>query len=477
MKSVFRTSVASTAACLALSAGMIVPPQTAHAGNDFVKGAIVGGIGAILLNESRKNSGKSTSRKTTSKPKAKAPSGPRVTIATFPTTRDQVRDFQTRLNTLGFDAGVPDGLYGRNTRTAVSNFQASIGAAPTGKLNESDAAQLVQRTNQPLVGTAGAYALAPSAPNPFPTAPGAQTTGVTPSPAFPALGGAPQQAGTAAAPAFPTFGGTPQQPSAPATTFPQLGTQTAGQGGAAPSPAPTFPAITATAGTTGAPQSAFPAVPAAPGVAAAAGATALTVAAIAPPVSAAEAAAPAVSRFSILDVSTGMDLNAAKQQLAFEGLGACEETETISHCSSDSAAVKDLVALNTVTLTDGSTQIGALSRHLTFANPMPQAQLQQLMADKYSELLSAPSHMIGSADCMGVADLTTAGRAELTTRTMSGDTASLAALANTCEYFARIVFGPDANAPMVNELSIFIFDGSVFAQSAAAAAQPAKIKF
>jgi hypothetical protein len=172
-----------------------------------------------------------------------------------------------------------------------------------------------------------------------------------------------------------------------------------------------------------------------------------------------------------------MDLNAAKQQLAFEGLGACEETETISHCSSNSAAVKDLVALNAVTLTDGATQIGALSRHLTFAEPMPQAQLQQLMADKYSELLAAPNHMIGTADCMGLADLTMAGRAELTTRTMSGDNASLVTLASTCNYFARIVFGQDPNGPMVNELSIFIFDGSVFANSTAAAAQPAKIKF
>jgi peptidoglycan hydrolase-like protein with peptidoglycan-binding domain len=48
--------------------------------------------------------------------------------------RQQVRETQTALNYFGFPAGTPDGVRGRNTRNAVSQFQGHMGYPVTGYL-------------------------------------------------------------------------------------------------------------------------------------------------------------------------------------------------------------------------------------------------------------------------------------------------------------------------------------------------------
>ncbi|MFO7770211.1 MAG: peptidoglycan-binding domain-containing protein, partial [Roseovarius gahaiensis] len=48
--------------------------------------------------------------------------------------RQQVREEQTALNYFGFPAGTPDGVRGRNTRNAASQFQAHMGYPATGHL-------------------------------------------------------------------------------------------------------------------------------------------------------------------------------------------------------------------------------------------------------------------------------------------------------------------------------------------------------
>lgn len=45
---------------------------------------------------------------------------------------DDVRDLQTRLNALGFDAGTEDGIYGRATESAVRDFQRNSGLPADG---------------------------------------------------------------------------------------------------------------------------------------------------------------------------------------------------------------------------------------------------------------------------------------------------------------------------------------------------------
>jgi uncharacterized protein len=52
------------------------------------------------------------------------------------------RSIQSALNARGFDAGPVDGQLGQRTRSAISDFQSSIGAAPTGALTRSEVATL-----------------------------------------------------------------------------------------------------------------------------------------------------------------------------------------------------------------------------------------------------------------------------------------------------------------------------------------------
>ncbi|MDF2548558.1 MAG: hypothetical protein K0R93_3456 [Anaerosolibacter sp.] len=48
-----------------------------------------------------------------------------------------VREIQERLNTLGFDAGLEDGIFGESTRQAVIQFQRSKGLTPDGIVGPS----------------------------------------------------------------------------------------------------------------------------------------------------------------------------------------------------------------------------------------------------------------------------------------------------------------------------------------------------
>lgn len=60
-------------------------------------------------------------------------------------------EIQRRLNLLGFDAGVPDGVFGSRTRLAIAQFQRSIGAAPDGKISRNQIAALYQQTDNGAV--------------------------------------------------------------------------------------------------------------------------------------------------------------------------------------------------------------------------------------------------------------------------------------------------------------------------------------
>jgi hypothetical protein len=59
---------------------------------------------------------------------------------------DQHIALQTKLQTLGFLSPTekPDGIYGTVTRTAIMNWQLSVGLSPTGLLGDGDVARLMQ---------------------------------------------------------------------------------------------------------------------------------------------------------------------------------------------------------------------------------------------------------------------------------------------------------------------------------------------
>ncbi len=111
---------AFTGALCAISIALASP---AVADNDLVEGLIGGMIGAALMNQGSSNNQGSTPRK------SKASSGMSAE------TRAKNKELQESLNYFGFDVGDPDGVLGRRTNTAISQFQACIGKSITGDLD------------------------------------------------------------------------------------------------------------------------------------------------------------------------------------------------------------------------------------------------------------------------------------------------------------------------------------------------------
>ena len=83
--------------------------------------AIVGGIiGGVIVNEATKN-----------RQKRKVYRAP-----TYSPARAEAREVQTALNYFGFPAGTPDGVLGRRSRAAISQYQAHLSYPVTGYLSE-----------------------------------------------------------------------------------------------------------------------------------------------------------------------------------------------------------------------------------------------------------------------------------------------------------------------------------------------------
>ena len=111
----------------AVMASVAVMPATRAAADfaDGLVGGIVGGaVSGIIVNESAK--ARERKRTTTTRRVYRAPS----------VSSQQVREEQTALNYFGFPAGTPDGVRGRNTRNATSQFQSHMGYPVTGRLQE-----------------------------------------------------------------------------------------------------------------------------------------------------------------------------------------------------------------------------------------------------------------------------------------------------------------------------------------------------
>ncbi len=114
----------------ALTASVAAMPGTRAAADfaDGLVGGLVGGaVSGIIVNESAKaRERKRTTTTTTTRRVYRAPS----------VSSQQVREVQTALNYFGFPAGTPDGIRGRNTRNAISQFQAHMGYPVSGHLQD-----------------------------------------------------------------------------------------------------------------------------------------------------------------------------------------------------------------------------------------------------------------------------------------------------------------------------------------------------
>src|SRR6056297_3194069 len=119
-----RIMMAALAASLALPAGR----AAADFADGLVGGLVGGAVSGIIVNESAKARERKRTTTTTTRRVYRAP------VNTV--ERQQVRETQTALNYFGFPAGTPDGVRGRNTRNAVSQFQGHMSYPVTGRLAE-----------------------------------------------------------------------------------------------------------------------------------------------------------------------------------------------------------------------------------------------------------------------------------------------------------------------------------------------------
>ncbi|WP_068113588.1 peptidoglycan-binding domain-containing protein [Tropicimonas marinistellae] len=129
---------------LILSAISLGPAHKAAAdAGDAIAGAIVGGIiGNAMAQQQAKK--KVYVQKQTVYRTAK----PSMTSA----QRSENRSVQHALNYFGFSAGTADGVLGRNSRAAISNYQAHMGYAATGQLTQYEKDFLLTSHSRALAG-------------------------------------------------------------------------------------------------------------------------------------------------------------------------------------------------------------------------------------------------------------------------------------------------------------------------------------
>ncbi len=122
-------------------------------GGDAIAGAIVGAIiGGAIVNENNKK------RYRTSKTRSS-------TSGVSSAQREQNREVQTALNYFGYPVGTPDGSLGPKSRSAIGEYQATLGYAPTGQLTDYERTFLVGSYQRAMAG--GSLTLQQAAQNPM----------------------------------------------------------------------------------------------------------------------------------------------------------------------------------------------------------------------------------------------------------------------------------------------------------------------
>jgi peptidoglycan hydrolase-like protein with peptidoglycan-binding domain len=108
-----------------LAVSLAAAPIPAMA-NDALIGGIIGGvIGGAISNSNKQRAAPKRTYQQASKPRSSGISSAQ---------RESNRQAQVALNYFGFNSGTPDGVLGRNSRAAISAYQAHLGYSPTGQL-------------------------------------------------------------------------------------------------------------------------------------------------------------------------------------------------------------------------------------------------------------------------------------------------------------------------------------------------------
>lgn len=129
----------SAAVMTALLAAPVQRAQADEFVGGLVGGLIGGAVGSGLANQQRQKKSQSTRRVYVQ---------PRASSA----QRQETREIQTSLNYFGFNAGVEDGVMGRNTRSAVSRYQGYMGYPADGQLTGYQKSLLLGAYNRAAAG-------------------------------------------------------------------------------------------------------------------------------------------------------------------------------------------------------------------------------------------------------------------------------------------------------------------------------------
>jgi len=144
-----RIATGCVAASLALGP---VAPVRADTGDAILGGIIGGVIGGVVVNESNKNRAR---QQTTTRTVTAVPSATRVAN----------QEVQVALNHFGFPVGSPDGVLGRQSRAAISQYQMTLGYPATGYLTEFERSHLVGSYHRAVAG--GGLTMQQAAANPM----------------------------------------------------------------------------------------------------------------------------------------------------------------------------------------------------------------------------------------------------------------------------------------------------------------------
>jgi peptidoglycan hydrolase-like protein with peptidoglycan-binding domain len=119
-----------------MAAGLMVSQVQSASADAFVGGLVGGFLGATLGSQ------------------AQRPRGTVRSTGVSSAARQLARDVQTALNHFYFEAGVPDGVLGRQSRAAISQYQAYMTFAVTGELNEFERQVLITAYQRSQLGGA-----------------------------------------------------------------------------------------------------------------------------------------------------------------------------------------------------------------------------------------------------------------------------------------------------------------------------------
>ncbi|MGR3623265.1 peptidoglycan-binding domain-containing protein [Pseudophaeobacter sp.] len=123
----------------AMAATLVLTSGAGSVAANDLGAALVGGlIGGAIVNEVHRNRRTTTRRTTTSR--------------NYSAARAQNRETQTSLNYFGFPAGTADGVMGRKSRSAISQYQVYMGFPATGQLTTYERDFLVSSYSRAQIG-------------------------------------------------------------------------------------------------------------------------------------------------------------------------------------------------------------------------------------------------------------------------------------------------------------------------------------